>query len=447
MFAVYILLCSDNSYYTGLTNDLEKRIWQHETGFFPECYTYKRRPVELVWHTVVHTSEEANDLERQIKGWTRKKKEALVKGDIEELKKISNHKKESAMALRQAQGQIEFLIIGQGICGTWLSYFFQKENRSFLVIDDNQPNSSSRIAAGIINPVTGRSIVKTWMIDELIHFIETAYSEIGKELDIIALSPKTIIDFFPTPQMREAFLQRQKDEPFLQTATNEDAFKNNFNYEFGFGKIDPSFIVHLETLLPAWRNHLIKSTQIAEESFDLSQLKISANKIQYKEFIAEKIIFCDGIGSLENPLFARLPFAFNKGEMLLIETDGISPEHIYKKGLILAPLQSKNIFWAGTNYVWDYNDVSPTKEFREKTEQQLKEWLKVPFKVLDHMVSVRPANVERRPFAGMHPVYKNVGILNGMGSKGCSLAPFFAKQLADHLIHGKKILLEADILR
>jgi len=68
MYVVYILLCSDNSYYTGLTNDFEKRIWQHETGYFPECYTFKRRPVQLVWHTTVDTAKEANNLEKQIKG-------------------------------------------------------------------------------------------------------------------------------------------------------------------------------------------------------------------------------------------------------------------------------------------------------------------------------------------------------------------------------------------
>ncbi len=226
-----------------------------------------------------------------------------------------------------------------------------------------------------------------------------------------------------------------------------EEFKKNFNYEFGLGQVSPSFIVHLETLLPAWRNQLLKSNQIIEGSFDLSQLKISSDKIQYKELNAEKIIFCDGISSFNNPLFARLPFAFNKGEMLLIEADGISADHIYKKGIILAPLQSKNIFWIGTNYIWNYNDVLPTKDFRNKTEQHLKEWLKVPFKVLDHQASVRPANVERRPFAGMHPVHKNVGILNGMGSKGCSLAPFFAKQLTEHLIYKKEILPEADIRR
>jgi glycine/D-amino acid oxidase-like deaminating enzyme len=285
------------------------------------------------------------------------------------------------------------------------------------------------------------------MIDELIPFIETAYSEIGKDLDITALSPKTIIDFFPTPQMREAFLERHKEEAFLQTANNENEFRNNFNYEFGFGMINPSFIVHLEKLLPAWRDQLTRSGKLSEETFNLSELKISPDKIEYKEYAADTIIFCDGANSLANPLFARLPFAFNKGEMLLIEADGISPDHIYKKGIILAPLQSKNMFWAGTNYTWDYDDVLLTKEFREKTEQQLHQWLKVPFKIMDHRASVRPANVERRPFAGMHPVHKNVAILNGMGSKGCSLAPFFAKQLADHLVHGKKILPEADILR
>jgi putative endonuclease len=78
MYIVYILLCSDDSYYTGLTNDFEKRIWQHDTGFFPECYTFKRRPVKLVWYRRMETEADANNLEKQIKGWSRKKKEALI---------------------------------------------------------------------------------------------------------------------------------------------------------------------------------------------------------------------------------------------------------------------------------------------------------------------------------------------------------------------------------
>jgi putative endonuclease len=74
MHIVYILLCSDNSYYTGLTNDFEKRIWQLETGYFPECYRFKRRSIKLIRHTIVETGEEANNFERQTKGWSRKRK-------------------------------------------------------------------------------------------------------------------------------------------------------------------------------------------------------------------------------------------------------------------------------------------------------------------------------------------------------------------------------------
>ena len=108
--------------------------------------------------------------------------------------------------------QAEYLIIGQGISGTWLSYYLEKANKSFIVIDNQQANSASRIAAGIINPVTGRRIVKTWMIDELIAFLVPAYEELGNELGLNAIDQKSLIDFHPTPQMKIAFDERVKEK-------------------------------------------------------------------------------------------------------------------------------------------------------------------------------------------------------------------------------------------
>ena len=157
MYAVYILSCSDDSYYTGQSNDLEKRIWQHETGYFPDCYTFKRRPLKLAWHTIVQTPDEATKLEKQIKGWSRKKKEALIKGDIEELKRLSNLKPHpeleegaidfnssaSTLASTPSSGSgVDYIIVGQGICGTWLSYYLNKSGYSILVIDDLKQNSA-----------------------------------------------------------------------------------------------------------------------------------------------------------------------------------------------------------------------------------------------------------------------------------------------------------------
>lgn len=87
-YAVYILRCSDGTYYTGLTKDLEGRVQEHEIGAHPESYTFHRRPVKLEWSTVTESYQEAFHWEHQIKGWSRAKKEALIRGDIDEIHEI-----------------------------------------------------------------------------------------------------------------------------------------------------------------------------------------------------------------------------------------------------------------------------------------------------------------------------------------------------------------------
>ena len=81
---VYILRCVDGSYYTGCTTNLEKRIGEHQHGVY-EGYTHSRRPVELVYSTEFSDIKDAIAFERQIKKWSRKKKEALIAGDFDAL--------------------------------------------------------------------------------------------------------------------------------------------------------------------------------------------------------------------------------------------------------------------------------------------------------------------------------------------------------------------------
>ncbi|MBI9071689.1 MAG: GIY-YIG nuclease family protein [Melioribacteraceae bacterium] len=88
LYWVYILKCSDNSYYTGSTSNLERRIDEHKNKKFTS-YTSTRLPIKLMFSQEFHTPQEAIESERKIKHWTRKKKEALIKGDFEELKLYS----------------------------------------------------------------------------------------------------------------------------------------------------------------------------------------------------------------------------------------------------------------------------------------------------------------------------------------------------------------------
>lgn len=344
--------------------------------------------------------------------------------------------------------QFDYLIIGQGICGTFLSYYLFKENQSFLVIDNNETITPSKVSAGIINPITGRRLVKVWMAEDVLSFSHNAYSEIGNFLDINAISQKNIIDFFPNVHQRQVFLERiEEGEQYLNSYPEQNQFNSFFNYGLGCGEIRHSYIAHLETLLPAWREQLKNNRQLLEEDFKFDDLIIREDSIQYQNITAKKIIFCDGLSSFENPFFKQLPFAPNKGEALILEIPGLPNEHIYKKGFLLAPLHGKGIFWLGSNYQWSFPHTDPTKEFYEQAERHLNAWLKIPFKILEHKASIRPATLERRPFVGLHPHQNKLGILNGMGTKGCSLAPCFAKQLVDHLLRGKNITPEADIKR
>ncbi len=344
--------------------------------------------------------------------------------------------------------QVEIIIIGQGISGTCLSYFLTKENIPFIVIDDKRKNAPSRVAAGIINPVTGRRIVRTWMIEKLLPYTWDFYTQLGTELGLQSISKKKIIDFFPAPQMKIAFDERLNEgETYLQKPQDETIFLDHFNYDFGFGCISPAYTVHLENILPAWRSKLIEGNNLLEEEFDFAHLKILNDGIEYKNTTAKQIIFCDGVQSNQNPYFNKLPFAPNKGEMLIVEIPELSNEYLYKKGMTLAPLATKDLFWLGSNYLWEFDNENISEVFYKQAEALLKSWLKVSYKIVDHKVSVRPATLERRPFVGFHPVYPVIGILNGMGTKGYSLAPFFAKQLTGYIVYKKPISPEAAVNR
>lgn len=89
---VYILKCSDNTYYTGVTSNIDKRILEHQSGFHKESYTYIRRPVQLVYYAEFTSIELAIEKEKQIKKWSKAKKEALINNEFEKLPNLAKKK-------------------------------------------------------------------------------------------------------------------------------------------------------------------------------------------------------------------------------------------------------------------------------------------------------------------------------------------------------------------
>ncbi len=94
-YYVYILKCTDNSFYTGVTNDVERRVLEHNNSNDKTAYTYRKRPVELVWFETYNDINQAIGKEKQIKGWNRKKKQALIDDDFDLIVALSNLKNNS----------------------------------------------------------------------------------------------------------------------------------------------------------------------------------------------------------------------------------------------------------------------------------------------------------------------------------------------------------------
>ena len=95
-YFVYILKCSDDSYYTGVTNDLDRRLYEHQSGYRQGSYTHDRRPVELVFFEVFYDIRQAIAFEKQVKGWTRKKKEALIERNWDKIKELAQCRNETS---------------------------------------------------------------------------------------------------------------------------------------------------------------------------------------------------------------------------------------------------------------------------------------------------------------------------------------------------------------
>jgi glycine/D-amino acid oxidase-like deaminating enzyme len=333
----------------------------------------------------------------------------------------------------------DYIIVGQGICGTFLSYYLHQAGKSFIVYDEAKPSTASKVASGIINPVTGRRIVRTWMIEEVMPFAVAAYQTLERELNVELITQKNILDFHPTPQMQLAFDERLPQETtYLKLADNPNQWQQYFNYPFGIGETNPCWLIDINTLLIEWRKYLIQNNQLIENNFNVVP---PTNNQQ-----PTTIIYCDGVAGFSNPYFKNLPYTRMKGEALIVDIPNLPRKNIYKNGFNLVPWKN-DLWWVGSSYEWDFETVEPTEIFKQKTIAQLNSFLKLPYTILDHIASERPANMERRPFVGLHPLYINIGILNGMGTKGCSLAPYFAYELAQHLVNNKPINALANVQR
>jgi glycine/D-amino acid oxidase-like deaminating enzyme len=344
-----------------------------------------------------------------------------------------------------------YIMAGQGIAGTVLSQTLLKQGKTIVVIDDSSLSKASKIAAGLYNPVVFKRLVKSWMADELIPVMDEFYPEAEQLLNTKFYFKKQIIRPFAEEQEKVFWLKKTSEEVgrYLSKTIYEELPDDIFYNPLGASEVINAGNLDTSKFLDAFKNYFIKKDCLLEEKLEYDKLIISENYVSYKNIIADKIIFCEGYKTTENPYFSWLPFKLTKGEILTIKLTSdkiISTDKVINKGVFILPL-GNNTYKVGATYEW--NDLTEQVSEKGKADliDKLNKVLKVPFEIIDHQAGIRPTVNDRRPLIGLHPKYSSLGVFNGMGTKGVMLAPFFAKQFANFLENQTPLDKEVDIKR
>jgi glycine/D-amino acid oxidase-like deaminating enzyme len=329
------------------------------------------------------------------------------------------------------------IIVGQGIAGSLLAYQLLKLNQQVLVIDNGNPNSSSRIAAGMYTPISGKRMVKSWMVDTLYPVLISIYKELEKTLGTRFLNDINIQLSFASIKEQNDFYSALNDKinHYVQT---EITPHSGLNAPFGAVEITHSGWLNTIVFLDTFKQHLQRQNSFVQEDFDYDALTYHNNQWHYKNHSANTVVFCQGYHNKHNPFFKHIPLIDNKGDVFKIKTTALNQHKIYKRGAYAVNLYD-NVFKVGSTYKWDNDDTTPTPEGYAELNEKTAVLIKGDYKVLEHFVGIRPTTKDRRPILGKHTEQPAMFMFNGLGTKGVLLAPYFSKIMADFILNDTAI--------
>lgn len=342
--------------------------------------------------------------------------------------------------------KIDFLIIGQGLAGTALAYRLEKAGQRIAIMDRPDQNQSSRAAAGLFNPVTGRKMVKSWIAELLFPEIQPFYQEQEQVTGRSFLTGKRIYRPFLSIEELNEWMGHSSDPAigmFIEQIFSESQY-TELRDPFGGVLLKMSGWLDIKEYLDGMSEYF--GERLLIQSFEESGLEKGPDAWLYKGIEARNLIFCNGLGAMYSRFFGYLPFAPVKGEILEVEQD-FNPDFIVNRGVFRVPL-SETKFRVGSTYTWHDLDEGPTERAKNEILEKLQDLVRVPVKrVLSHRTGIRPATRDRKPFLGKHPLEDGVYIFNGFGAKGVSLIPYFSQMMIDYLLKSKTISPEVDIAR
>lgn len=342
----------------------------------------------------------------------------------------------------------DVLIVGSGLAGSSLAYRLMQRGKRVLLIADPDTPSASRVAAGLINPVTGQRLVLQDNIEALLESAQSFYQHLEALFDQKLLHNREMLRVIRSEKEAEAWQKRKADpayEPYIGNFKDHD---RRINAPKGLFSQHYTGFLDTNALLDAFHHYFSehKSMRLSKVHYD--DISLTQDGVHWQGVQAKQIIFCEGWRGSSNPWFNHLPFQPAKGEIVTFFTDSRLPEAIINAGNWIIPID-QHTFKLGATYDWNVLDENVTDDAKEKLIKALKQIFVRPPKsrLIEQRAGVRPGSRDKLPFIGFHVEHPQLGIFNGFGSKGTLLTPWYSDMFARHITHGEALPANADIAR
>ena len=324
-------------------------------------------------------------------------------------------------------------IVGGGLAGCMMAWALRAHGREVLLLDRGDEVTASRVAAGIINPVTGPKLTKSWRFEQLWTAALDFYNAIQEKTGRQMFRQMPLIRLLSSAREAGQWEKRLRSPGYAQCLSADPLEPGrHLKEQYGVLTFERSGYLDIREFITLTRELLGDNWHHRE------LLEADSGGIT---------LFCEGFSGVANPLFEWVPFKPAKGEVLTLHVAGLDQDRIVNCGGVWLLPVGDSQFRCGATYDWGCSDSTPTPEGRKLIEKRLGRFLQLPYEVIDHQAAVRPVVRKSRLLCGMHPAHDRVGFFNGLGSKGVLNAPFFARNFADYLCGRGAIDPEVDLCR
>lgn len=338
--------------------------------------------------------------------------------------------------------KFDFIIVGQGITGVVLSQKIRALGHSVLVFDEPTKNTSSSVAVGLFHPMSFKRSVYGWQGLETFRHALAFYQNHAPKF-LRRLNLKRV---FANTEEYNRWHERMGEKAYAENLDISE-IPEHIKAPFGLGTVKQCAKLQVQAYLAENKKQLLSVKAYIEAAFPYDSVNTATNLVRYadREIRFDYLVFCEGLAVENNPWFSDLRFYPAKGDVLKISTKLELNDAINKRHFI-AP-ETDGSYWLGASYNWKDIRLIPEHEAKEDLLNTLASFLNAEVETKEHLVGVRPASFDRKPFIGVNEKHPRLACLNGMGSKSLLLSPYCADLLLDHLLNGKEIPTELDIKR